>query len=280
MKLVYYWLPWAYSHQACSDIASRLNLPVSSMEWYSSAHELRQQIDDSTLAVLPIENSTAGTVHLHQYKFLHYEYKILAEYYMDIHHCLLATHTDTSKISKVISHPQALDQCYQYLVNNGYAPHAFSDTAASAEQISRKWLLDTASIASEKAAEIYNLHIIEKNIQDKSNNCTRFFLVGNQAAINTRGEEIHKGQQEITKNNKSIILLDVRDRPWVLYDCLWVLIKHGLNMTKLESIPSRDDPFVYQFRIEIDQTSNTDPFTWAMHDLQEYTKDIQILWSL
>jgi len=129
MKLIYQWVPWAYSNLACFKAKEKLDVEITDITWMPDFKTVWENIDEETIAILPVENSYAWNIHENLYNFLRYDYKIIWEIDLRINHCLLSKEVDLKNLKYVYSHPQALDQCHDYLKRNNIKPIAFWDTA-------------------------------------------------------------------------------------------------------------------------------------------------------
>ncbi len=268
-KLYYYWIQWSYSHQAACEAKIQFWLPDYNWIWEPLARVLREKLSDDSnaLAIVPIENSTAWTVHVHQFRFLEYDMSVLWELFLPIRHCLLAHHTDVSQLDEVISHPQALEQCYGYLSSHWITAVEYTDTASAAQEITQTGTMKRWAIASSLAAELYDLKVVQNGIQDRRDNVTRFLLIG-------------KNQKFVSKDwSKSILLLRTSHDAWSLYAALWVLNDAWIILTKLESIPRRDDPFSYEFWIECDAGYWSIMFEKTLEKLHSCCQSVRVLWS-
>lgn len=184
-----------------------------------------------TYGMLPVENALAGAVSQAYEMLMDSDLRIQGEVIVHVHHALLAPRgTNFDDIKCVRSHPQALAQCDRFLKRNGFETVPWYDTAGSARDLANAPEPHTAAIASELAAELYNLDILEAQIEDVVFNYTRFFLLGHDDP--PRGEY-----------NKTSIVFATRHRPSALYDCLGEFAQRGLNLTKIESRPRRNRPW-------------------------------------
>lgn len=267
--LAYQWVPGAYSHQAARTFVDQLWIAEEYCTWYGHFDEIWKRISWETYGVLPIENSYAWPIHTNMYRFLTYPYSILTDLYQPIHHCLLATHTDIKQIQKVYSHPQALEQCYAFCQKHHIEQVARWDTAGAAQRVKEQNDPSIAAIASSLAGELYDLEVIQEHIQDNEYNTTRFFLVWPQSTH----LETQKDHNHIT------MLFSIRNGQWVLYKCLWAFATHGINLTKIESLPSRKDPFTYMFRLECEGSLQDDMVKATLDELAFFTTEIRILWT-
>lgn len=267
MKIYFQWELWAYSHIASIIASWELKINKTEIIWVSNFEKVWENIWDNWIWVLPIENSYAGSVHENMYKFLRFPYKVIWEIYLPIRHCLLSIWKDIKKIKKVYSHPQALSQCYEFLKKHNIEPISYFDTAWSAKMISESRDEATWAIASIEAWEIYNLNILEQDIQDQNGNTTRFFIV---APKNTKLDYP-------TKNNKTTVLFEARNIPASLYKCLWAFATNKINLSKIESMPNHKDPFSYIFWLDFEWTSSQEEVKEALHELSFFTKEYMII---
>lgn len=177
MHIAYTGKPGAYSHLAAQKA---LGNAVSYMAFPTFASCL-QALDQSeaTFAILPYENSIAGPVAPTRDLIQGTSHPICAEVQLSIHHCLLA-HASTSihEVKTVLSHPQALAQCSDYLTKMGWDTESYSNTAAAAEYLSQNPLPNTAVIANRESAERYHLKILQADIANAPDNMTRFLIFG------------------------------------------------------------------------------------------------------
>lgn len=127
---------------------------------------------------MPIENSYAGAVYENYFNLAKYESRIYAEYFLPVHHCLASPSSDIYSVQKVFSHYQAIMQTEKYTKMHGFVTESHGDTAGSAKYIGESGNMTYGAVCSELAAEIYGLHILDRDIQDQDGNTTRFFLIG------------------------------------------------------------------------------------------------------
>lgn len=195
------------------------------------------QVDCS---LLPVENALAGSVSGAYEMLLDHDVRIQAEVILHVHHALLVNRgTALADVRKVRSHPQALMQCSRYLKRHQMEPVGWYDTAGSAEDLAKSPQKDTGVIATELAGELYDLEVLDKEIEDEQFNYTRFLLLGH-------------GDPEPSDYNKTSIVFATRHRPAALYDCLGEFAKRDLNLTKLESRPRRNRPWEPLFYLDFE----------------------------
>jgi len=201
----------------------------------------------ASMAVVAIENSTAGSVHATYDLLLRHDFYITGEIYEPIHHCLITLPgTKMRDIKRVFSHPMALPQCAGFLENN--LPHAerieFSDTAASVLHIKQTNDTHGAAIASSLAATLENLPILRSNIEDYQHNVTRFLVLSSNHKIPAGAD-------------KSSLVLETPHKSGALVSALSILASADINLTKLESRPIPDKPWRYQFLIDVEAAGPT-----------------------
>ncbi len=232
-KVAYLGPEGSYSNQAAFHKfgGSTDLVPVGSFE--EVFEEVHRQIVQ--YGIVPVENSIEGSIGGVLDMLLEWDLKISAEYYERISHFLVSKNTDLSKIKTVASHPQALGQCRNWIHKN--LPNVeileTASTAAAAKMASKNESL--AAIASEFSISIYGLKIIQSNIEDSRQNTTRFLVIG-------------KVDSPYTGNDKTSIVFSIRDEPGALQNSFFLPISNaGINLTKIESRPSKDRPWEYVF---------------------------------
>jgi prephenate dehydratase len=189
-------------------------------------------------AVIPIENSLAGSVAEHFDLLLQHDVLVERETLLRIRHNLIGlSGTQVSDIDRVFSHPVALAQCKQFLANHSHMDsYAFYDTAGSVKQLVELRDRHAAGIASAAAAAYYGAQILQANIEDNPENYTRFFLV-------RRAQDAHIDAAA----NKISLAFSVENRPGSLVAALTEFAALGANMTKIESRPVHGKPWEYIF---------------------------------
>jgi prephenate dehydratase len=198
------------------------------------------QAKDVTYGLLPVENALAGAVHQAYELLMDYDLRIQAEVILHVHHNLLAPKgTKVEDIKCVRSHPQALAQCERFLKRYNLEGVPAYDTAGAAWELSMNPEPTTAAIASQLAGQLYDLEVIQPNIEDVEFNFTRFFLLGHDDP--PRGEY-----------NKTSLVFATRNQPAALYECLGEFAAKGLNLTKIESRPRRNRPWEPVFYLDFE----------------------------
>ncbi|MBY8997314.1 MAG: prephenate dehydratase [Candidatus Thorarchaeota archaeon] len=217
--------------------------------------------------VVPIENSIEGSVSPVYDLFLQYDLKVCGELPLKISHCLIANpETDLEAVKVVYSHPQALGQCRNYLEGLGIDLVSTYDTAGSVKMIKEQGLTNAAAIAGERAAQIYGMKILAKDIADTQNNYTRFFVLS-------------KGELPPTGNDKTSIIFSTKHVPGALYEALGELATRGVNMTKIESRPTKQNLWEYNFYLDFDGHMNEQICTDALDALRTRSLFVKVLGS-
>jgi chorismate mutase/prephenate dehydratase len=189
--------------------------------------------------VVPIENSTEGVVNYTLDMFIDSDLKIAFEIMLEISHNLLSKTGRKTDIKKIYSYPQATAQCRGWLEENfpGVPIVEELSTAAAAKRVAKD--LTAAAVASELAATIYKLKFVERSIEDHKNNYTRFLVIAKEFPPKTG-------------KDKTSIMFSIKDRPGALYSILRPFAKHGINLTKIESRPSKRKAWEYIFFVDME----------------------------
>ncbi len=217
--------------------------------------------------VVPAENSLEGTVNQTYDLLLQSPLKISGEIKIRINHCLLALPgTKLSDIARVYSHPQALAQCQTFLESLHVAVEPAYDTAGSAKRIRKESIRNAAAIASERAASLYGLEILRRDIEDDPENYTRFFVVG-------------KTDAQPTGKDKTSIVFGTKHTPGSLHKALNELAARGINLTKIESRPIRGTPWAYHFFVDFEGHRTEKVCSEALMALESSTTFVKVLGS-
>jgi prephenate dehydratase len=208
--------------------------------------------------IIPIENSEAGAVGPAMDALLRYNVSITAEMYREVHHCL-AAFLPLGKISVIFAHPQSAEQCSEFLDTTGIGIQFTVSNAASALELAKN--PEGAAVVSEHVAVLYNLPLIRKQIENNPNNITRFVRI---AAIPVTGGRPEKC---------SIVIDPEEDRPGLLYDLLSVFARRNINLSRIESRPSRRGIGSYVFFMDIGTAPGWEE---ALRELSGITKVKQL----
>ncbi len=263
-KVVYQGINGAYSEAAAVAFFGE-DVRAHSV---STFREAMRSIDEGTAdyAVLPIENSSSGTVNANYDLLTEFENYIVAEQVIKIDNCLIALPGAEEKdIDTVYSHPQALLQCEAFLDQRpSWKQISYSNTAMSAEKISRDGLKNQAAIAGERAANVYGLQVLKRDINSSEGNSTRFIIVTNQKIF-------------VQDAKKISICFEIPHKSGSLYRILSHFIYNDLNMCKIESRPIPDRPWEYRFFIDFDGNLNDPSTKNAIRGLREEARTLRIL---
>ena len=240
MTIAYQGTPGSYSQQLLDTIFP--NSLYQPCETFSSLIAFASKFGN--FGLLPVENSIAGTVNEAYEELIDSGLSIFGEYIHKINHSLIGLDgSDIKKITNVISHPQALQQCSKFLQQYNFRITPVFDTAGSVYEILEKNDLNTAAIAGEHFENDYRFVILQKNISNHQENFTRFLLIGSKDPL------INKSKNKISSVLKS------DDKPGSLLKSLNIFSDLGINLTKLESRPILGRPWEYKFYIDYELES-------------------------
>ena len=229
----------AYSHAASmayfGDLATYFHVPNFEEVMKAVANK------EADFGVLPLENSSAGQVGDVYDLLTRYDNTIVGEYYLPVRHCLLGLKgADIDKIQTVYSHPQGLMQCGKFLnEHSSWQQISQANTAMAAQKVIKENNPKTAAIASETAAKLYGLEILEEGINDNKTNTTRFIIVSRKKCYRRDASKIS-------------IMFEIPHESGSLYTILSHMIYNDLNMTKIESRPIPEQPFEYRFFVDFE----------------------------
>ncbi|PKI52019.1 hypothetical protein CRG98_027671 [Punica granatum] len=234
-------------------------------------------------AVLPIENSLGGSIHRNYDLLLRHHLHIVGEVKLAVRHCLLANHgVKIEDLKRVLSHPQALAQCEHTLTKLSLVREAVDDTAGAAKHVAFHKLKDSGAVASAAAAKIYDLNILAEDIQDDSDNVTRFLMLAREPIIPGTDRPF-----------KTSIVFSLEEGPGMLFKALAVFALRQINLTKIESRPLRkrslrvsDDNnngtpkyFDYLFYVDFEASMADQNAQNALRHLHEFATFLRVLGS-
>lgn len=244
-RLLYQGAPGAYSHQAAQRHASGYALAPEIVGMQSFRAMLEAVAGgEADAALLPLENTTAGSINDAYDLLLEFDLYLVGEELQPVEHCLLTldNSVELSEIRRVLSHPQALAQCGAFLRALPYAqPEPFMDTALGAEQVQRLADRQVAAIASAGAAEIYGLHVKAEQIADQRLNTTRMVLVANEPRMPPPGVP-----------TQTSLVFALKHESAALRAVLDIFAQASLSLTKLESRPRANHPWHYVFYADLE----------------------------
>ncbi len=265
MKVAFQGIKGAYSELAAYRFFGRKVETVS----YESFDEVFAAVaaKDVDSGMVPVENTIAGSVVENFDLMLASETTVVAEVYQPIRHCLLASKSATlDSIRKAFSHPHALKQCKDFLMARGIAVQPLYDTAGAAYEVARWNRSDYAAIASELCAEIYDMSILENNIQSNSSNTTRFFVIVSKDQV-----------PEDIQAEKTTLAFAIKHAPGALVDALKIFQKHRLNLTRLESRPIPENPWEYVFYTDFEGGLHVPAAEEALAELRTEAAFVKVL---
>ncbi|HUH99735.1 MAG TPA: prephenate dehydratase [Nitrososphaerales archaeon] len=232
------------------------------------------------LGVVPIENSVEGSINETYDMLLSSNLTVLGEVVLRVVHCLIALPTaKLGGITVVYSHPQALAQCRKFVTELGIEPIVTYDTAGSVKMIKEKRLQGAAAIAGERAAEIYGLKVVKKGIEDYSTNSTRFLIVsrGGTELAGSKPPAMRRGG--IRRGYKTSLIFALSHTPGSLYNALEVFAREGINLTKIESRPTKERPWEYYFFVDFEGHRLDPKVLKVLSELAKKTAFIKVLGS-
>jgi prephenate dehydratase len=243
----------SFSHEAAEQM-----LPQCTVVPCARSAEVFDRVERGSVAaaVIPIENSLAGTVAEHADLLLAREVFIQAEFLLRIvHNVIAAPGVKLSALRRVLSHPVALDQCRDFFRHHPQIEAVpFYDTAGSVKHVIANQQLDAAGIAGRQAAREYSGKILQANVEDDKRNFTRFFLIRRSSNASMKQGSAaslrRKRSPTLPGANKTSIAFKVKDRPGTLFKSLSVFALRDISMSKIESRPMRGRPWEYVFYVD------------------------------
>ena len=253
-------------HGAYGEIAAKAHspsaVPISCKEFTDvfSAVE-KGQLD---AGIVPVENSLEGAVTQVNDLLVETSLQIVGEVRVPVHHCLLALpETDYHDIRTVYSHPQALSQCRGFISRNKLEPRPFYDPAGAAEMLSNDRPKAAAAIASRLCAQLYGLEVLKENIEDHESNSTRFLVLSREKP----------GKM----GNKCSIIFSTTHKAGSLFSVLKAFSEAGINLTRIESRPIRNEPKKYAFLLDFQGAEDDPKVASAMQKAREGASMLKFL---
>lgn len=266
MTIAFQGEPGAYSELACLNV-----FPDSECIPSLTFEEAFQRVEsgETDLAMIPLENSTAGRVEEIYHQIPNTKLFVIGEHFEPISHCLMAAPgTPLSALTHVGSHPQALAQCADNINRLGLQRQVKGDTAGAAQLLAEQPQAGHAAIASSLAAELYGLEILQRDFQDRSGNTTRFLVFSREDRIVPYEETGHY----ITS-----LIFRVRNRPAALYKALGGFATNGINLVKLESYMPDDSFQASQFYLDMEVHRDEQRFQYALEELEFYSETVRLV---
>jgi len=270
----------AFSHEA----AERM-LPQCSVVPCARSVEVFDRLERGSVgaAVIPIENTLAGTVAEHADLMLTREVFIQAEYLLRIVHNVIAMPgVRLGSLRSVLSHPVALDQCRDFFQQHPKIEAVpFYDTAGSVKHVIAEKLKDAAGIAGKQAAREYSGSILQSSVEDDKRNFTRFFLIRKLGGAASRRARKKQGSADYHRliprgANKTSIVFKVKNTPGALFKSLSVFALRDISLSKIESRPMRGQPWEYVFYVDF-LRGDDEPARNALRHLEEVAEFVKVL---
>ncbi len=264
MKIAYQGIAGSYSESCAKEkYPNTETIPCKTFdECFEKANE-----DSSVKAIIPESNKTTGNIGV-EYLIFKYRLNIFAEHFFPINHNLLGLpNSKINDIKDVYSHAQALSQSSNFIKKKKLIENVRADTAGSAKYVSETKNITKAAIASKLSAKIYNLKILDTNIQDEKENVTRFLIMQKDIF-----------QPEL-KNNKYItsLLFKLKSKAGALYSALGSFTLNGVNLTKLQSFPEKNSFSSYFFLCELDGHIEEKKVKNSLEELGLHCDDMHVL---
>ena len=253
----------AYSQLACEKLFT-----TPSIQYFRNFEGVFAAIEAGfcQYGILPIENSTAGSVKKVYDLMISHDFNIVRSTRLKIDHCLLAKPGST-QIKEVFSHEQAINQCASFLKTLGNVKiTCCENTAVAAQMVALSEREDVAALSSRMCAELYGLQILKSSVQDEGNNHTRFLCI-------SKNTEIYPGA------DKTTIMMILPHKPGALYKVLARLYALGINLLKLESRPLPDRDFEFMFYLDLETSVYSDEFVQLMCEIGGICEEFKYLGS-
>lgn len=262
MRLAYLGPEGSNTEKAARILSEILGSEIEPLE---SIYSVFEAVESGSYGVVPSENSIEGSVTLTLDLLLRFEVKILGELSLPIEHCLIG-HASGS-IRTVLSHPQALAQCREYIRRHGWEAISTGSTSEAVKRVAGARDASMAAIGPKEAAELYGLRVLDENIQDHPNNKTRFILIGPSEA---------SPPPNLGEPTKSSLFMELENVPGSLYRALGVFAKRNVNLSRIESRPSLKDLGYYIFYVDYERPEDEEGL---LRDLLEHATFIKHLGS-
>ena len=254
---------------AYSEEGALALFPDSERQALPSIRKVFEAVEVGRVAagLVPLDNSQAGSINETYDLFLRHGLHLVGETVVRVDHCLLALPGSTiDELAEVMSHPQAIAQCEEFLSALEVTVRAEYNTAGAAKRIAEQRLGRTAAIASKRAAELYGLEVLAERIQTYPDNYTRFGVLSREP-------------KSLGEPDKTSLVFGVGHVSGSLYRCLGAFAERHLNLTKLESRPRPGRPWEYVFYADVDSPSSRQEMVDALGALSEHATFTRVLGS-
>ena len=259
----------SFSHLMSTKLFGE-NIEIDPCDSFKELFEQVKQNGDITKGVIPIENALTGRIGETVKLLIEEEnFTIINESFLEINHCLMSNEDlRLEEIEEIYGHPEAISQCNSFLSGLNAKIISHTDGAAALKHIQEN--NKTALIASSIMRDLFGLSILKENIQDEMWNQTRFLVIEYNSDVSSYDNEILY---------KTSIILTTNHIPGALYKVLGIFAKNDINLTKLESVPSRKSLWEFNFLIDFEGHVKQDVIQETISELREYTKFVKILGS-
>ena len=254
---------------AFSETAVLALFPSATPVPHHAFRDVFEAVESGAVAfgMMPIENSQAGSINDTYDLLASGSAAIVGEVIVPVHHALLALPgTKVEDLHRVISHPQALAQCQDYLERLDVEVLAVHDTAGAARLIAEEHRVGEAAVAAERAAAVYGLEVLAAGIEDDPNNQTRFVAVSTSRV-------------PLREPNKTSLVFELKSVPGALHRCLGPFADRNLNLSKLESRPLGGRPWEYRFYLDVETGEGDEALQAALEAFEEFTDHVKVLGS-
>ena len=254
---------------AYSEEGAHQMFPTADHQPYATIRKVFEAVEVGRvdIGLVPIDNSQAGSINETYDLFLKHGLHLVGETIVRVDHCLLALPGGSiDDLREVISHPQAIAQCEEFLTALDVTVRPEYDTAGAAKRIVEEKLSDTGAIASRRAAQLYGLEVLAERIQTYTDNYTRFGALSRSAT-------------PLEEANKSSLVFGVGHVPGSLYRCLGAFAERHLSLSKLESRPRAGRPWEYVFYADIEAGADDPSMIEALAEVSEHSTFTRLLGS-
>jgi len=234
-----------------------------------SFDEVFEQVESGAVerGIVPVENSLGGSIHRNYDLFMRHQLHLIGEKIFRVRHCLIGMPgASIGDITLVMSHPQALAQCEHYITRLGIQREVVYDTAGAVKLLKDSGQRNHAAIASRRAAEVYEMQILEEGVEDDEANYTRFVVLA-RAPIEPQSPA------------KTSIVFTLKNQPGALFKALSVFALRDLDLAKIESRPLAGTPWDYLFYLDFIGSASDVNARRALEHLSEYATTLRVLGS-
>lgn len=270
MRVVYQWVAWSYSHVTYKKNKKYFSKKITKVQGFNTYEDVWESIDEKTIAILPFENSYVWNIRKNYAKYIEKmeKYKVIWEVMVQPESCLLSREEKIEDVKHVYSSPVWLEQCHKFIKKHKFQTHEYLDPAMAAEAISL-WIKENgAAIASKYAAVEYKLNILAENIQDQSDNITRFLIV------------THKNSKVSFEKKRNKLSLHFTLKNWFqdFGHLFRIFDVYKANVVKMNLYPTWEQAFEQSVCMDIEFWETIDEYKACIDKISEYCSHIHILW--